>query len=646
MKKFTNALINEDSPYLLQHAHNPLDWMAWSEAAFEKAQKEEKLVFLSIGYSTCHWCHVMERESFENEEIANRVNQNYVSIKVDREEMPHIDKMYQDVHYLLQRRAGGWPLSIIMTPQREVIFAATYLPPKSRNNMMGFRELTDFIAEKYHNDFDEVQKSADSIKRAYAKYVEQKKDIQELDKNIVDTFIDNTKQSFDEEYKGIGNAPKFPHTSTFDTLIDIHKLTKSYEPLHMALESYEAMAKGGIYDQIEGGFYRYSVDEAWRIPHFEKMLYTNAELIVGYAKLYACEKNELFKETVIQSIEAMQERFLKEGLYLSASDADSDGVEGRYFTFTYEEAKKALEADGIDAHKVLEYFGITKFGNFEHGLSNPHVNSHDKPKNLLHVKEILKKLRSHVSYPFIDYKVLTSWNALMINALFEAGKYIDEKYTSEALSSLETLLKSLHVKGVLYHQVVTNSPLKIKALLEDYAFLIEALLKAYQSCLDEKYLSLADDLTHEGIKKFYKNEQWYLSDDGFESLAPLEDASYKSAMATMIQNIYRVSLLKEDAKLLTLAQTMSENISGSLVSYPHAYSEGLKCALMYLYPSIVIKTSKQNALHVKSILQQINYPYAYIKVVAIEGFQACTQNNCFYTGEDIEELKKSLKAYM
>lgn len=644
--KYTNELIGEDSPYLLQHAHNPVNWMSWNDKSLQKAKEENKLIFLSIGYSTCHWCHVMEKESFENEAIAMRVNQNYISIKVDREEMPHIDKYYQDVHYLLTKRSGGWPLSIIMTPSQEVIFAATYLPPHSRNNMMGISELTDLIADKYRNDNDEIQKSAHSIKNAIAHYVEQKKDIKPLSKTIVDTFISNTQKSFDTEFKGIGSAPKFPHASTFDTLIDIHNITHSYEPLHMVLEAFEAMAQGGIYDQIEGGFYRYSVDEAWMIPHFEKMLYTNAELIESYAKLYKIENNLLFKAVVEESIASMNERFLKEGLYLSASDADSDGVEGRYFVFDYNEAFDALTKEGINASEALAYFGITRLGNFEHGFSNPHIIGENKPSNILHVKKILKTLRSQIKYPFIDYKILTSWNALMISALFEAGRNIDKKYADDAMLSLTALLETLHVKDVLYHQLVFGSTLKVKGLLEDYAFLMDALLKAHQYTLEEKYLTLAYKLSLESIEKFYKNDMWYLSDGDFQASAPLEDSSYKSALAKMIQNLFTLSLLKEDNAMLECAKEMLENISGSLVKYPHAYAEALKGSFYLLYGQIVIKTSLEQSLHVKEMLKSIAYPYIYLKIDEEKAFHACSHERCFYHGSDMEELKKHIFDYL
>lgn len=584
MKK-SNALIHEDSPYLRQHAHNPVNWMAWNAASFEKAKNENKLIFLSIGYSTCHWCHVMERETFEDEVSASLLNADYVSIKVDREEMPDVDKYYQDIHYLLTKRSGGWPLSMIMTPDQKVIFAATYLPPLSANGRMGFRDLVTFIKDKFHNEFEEIQKSAKSIEDAIKHFEHSFEQKEHIDKSVIDVFVANVKASFDDIHKGIGDAPKFPHASTFNTLIDIYKQTGSLEALYMSEDAIEAMASGGIFDQIEGGFYRYSVDAAWVIPHFEKMLYTNAELIEVCAKLYGISPKPLFKETFERCIEAMDERFLKEGLYLSASDADSEGDEGKYFVFKYQEAKERLLKNGFDDHEaeeVLAYFSITKAGNFEEGLSNPCINiESEKPPKIEEAFKLLKELRQGVAYPFIDTKVLTSWNALMVTSLFEAGK-IEKRYTTKAQNVLDKLCARLHVKSVLYHQLVLGGTLKVEALLEDYAFLIEALIIASNETDEKKYLELAVLLSDEAMAKFYKNGIWYLSDKAFKAKAPLEDSSYKSAMAVMIKNIFELSKLNHDNALHVKATMMLENVAGSLKKYPHAYPEAIKSVLFYM----------------------------------------------------------------
>lgn len=576
----TNELIHEDSPYLLQHAHNPVNWMAWSEKALLKAKNENRLIFLSIGYSTCHWCHVMERETFEDEVSAKVLNDSFVSIKVDREEMPDLDKYYQDVHYLLTKRSGGWPLSIIMTPTQQVIFAGTYLPPQSAQGRMGFRELTSFIKGKFDDEYEEVQKSAQSIEAAIKHYERSFEQKQSIDKvAVVEAFVSNVKASYDDVSKGVGSAPKFPHASTWNALLDIYAHTKNLEALYMSEDALSAMAQGGINDQIEGGFYRYSVDEAWVIPHFEKMLYTNAELIEVYAKLYTLTQKPLFNEVVDKTIEAMDERFLKEGLYLSASDADSEGEEGKYFVFGFAEAKEALLKGGLneaETKEVLNYFGITKFGNFEHQRTNPILTCNDKPARLNEAIAILKLERQKVAYPFIDTKILTSWNALMVTALFEAGKI------EKAKGVLDTLLNTLHVNGILYHQIVLGGSLKVEALLEDYAFVIESLLRGYAHTKESRYLELAKKLSHEAEHKFYKEETWYLSDKAFRAKAVLEDNSYKSPLSTMIKNLFELAKIEDDTALFIRTKDMLESFGASIQKYAHAYPEAVRAITLYM----------------------------------------------------------------
>jgi uncharacterized protein YyaL (SSP411 family) len=576
----TNELIHEDSPYLLQHAHNPVNWMAWNDKALLKAKDENKLIFLSIGYSTCHWCHVMERETFEDDMSAKVLNDSYVSIKVDREEMPDLDKYYQDVHYLLTKRSGGWPLSIIMTPTQQVIFAGTYLPPQSGQGRMGFRELTSFIKGKFDDDFAEVQKSAQSIEAAikhYERSFEQKESIHT--DAVVEGFVSNVKASYDDVSKGIGSSPKFPHASTWNTLLDIYTKTGNVEALYMSEDALTAMARGGINDQIEGGFYRYSVDEAWVIPHFEKMLYTNAELIEVYAKLFRLTQKSLFQEVVDTTIEAMDERFLKEGMYLSASDADSEGEEGKYFVFGFVQVKEALLNGGLneaEVKEVMDYFGITKFGNFEHQTTNPVLTCNEKPARLNEAIAILKEEREKVAYPFIDTKILTAWNALMVTALFEAS------YVEKAKNVLDMLLKSLHVNGILYHQIVLGGSLKVEALLEDYAFLIEALLCAYAHTQEAHYVALAKKLSHEAEQKFYKEETWYLSDKAFCAKAVLEDNSYKSPLSTMIKNLFELAKLEDDTALFIRAKDMLESFGVGIQKYAHAYPEAVRAMTLYM----------------------------------------------------------------
>lgn len=402
--KYTNKLIEEDSPYLQQHAHNPVNWYAWGEEAFLKAKSENKLIFLSVGYSTCHWCHVMEEESFENEDVAKILNKYYISIKVDREEMPHVDKYYQDVHNLLNKRGGGWPLTILLTPERKAFFAATYLPSEEQYGRPGIKSLLLKIQGVFDTDAKKIINSSNEIERILKNHRESSDEQRLLDASLVSTFVDAVEASFDIEHAGIGVAPKFPHASTVETLLDVYAVSHNEQALELATSMLKAMANGGIYDQIEGGFYRYSVDAKWMIPHFEKMLYTNAEMLSAYAKAYLLTKDEFYKNIVDEVIAFTQVRFEKESLLYSASDADSligdKKEEGAYFVFEYEETKEYLKTNGYsdaEVNIILEYFNITKLGNFEDDSNNPYLSGAKVPDNLLEVKKILTKLRGKKS---------------------------------------------------------------------------------------------------------------------------------------------------------------------------------------------------------------------------------------------------------
>jgi len=646
--QYSNDLIHEDSPFLKQHAHNPVHWMPWGDKAFAKAKKENKLIFLSIGYSTCHWCHVIERETFENKSSAKILNDHYVSILVDREEMPDIDKYYQNVFYLLNKRAGGWPLNIIMTPNRKVIFAATYLPPVDTQNISSFNHIMSFIADKFKTEPRKIEKSANSIAAALTRYNATDTQKASIDTSVLDAFVNGVKGSFDEMNKGIGQAPKFPHASTFDALLDIYKTTKNQEALFMAKDALEAMAKGGINDQIEGGFFRYSTDEAWMIPHFEKMLYTNAELVEAYANLYSIKPIPLVKKTIEDTIKNMDERFLQNGLYKSASDADSEGVEGKYFVFEYASAKKTLEDAGFDkaaTEEVLKYLNITKYGNFENSSTNPYIDEAKTPQNLTKAKEVLKQLRSHVAYPFIDDKILTSWNAMMASALFDAG-VIDGKYAKKGVKLVDDILKHLRKDGVLYHQFLFGSTLRVKGLLEDYAFLIDALIKANQYTQDPKYLHIAKKLTHEAIQKFYKNNTWYLSDGDFKSKASLDDSSYKSASAQMIQNIFTISLLEGDTNLYFKAQDMVSYVASVIKNYPSAYPEAIKTVMMDKIGEIVLKGPKEKIKELQKIQHDALYPFIYIVETKEDILQACSNTECFSHSQDKKKMEEDIKKYL
>ncbi len=633
-----NRLKHEDSPYLQQHAHNPVNWYPWCDEAFEKAKKEDKLIFLSIGYSTCHWCHVMEKESFENDSVAKVLNKDFIAIKVDREEYPHIDRHYQDIYALMNRRGGGWPLTIVMTPDRRVFFSATYMPSDDKFGRAGLKGMMKVLVDAYKNKKEEVLKSATSIEEAVARMgaatANQKVS---LDLSITKHFVQEIEANFDTKNKGIGTSPKFPHASTLDTLLDIYRISDDKKALQMSIDTLIAMSKGGIYDQIEGGFYRYSVDEMWLIPHFEKMLYTNAELLSAYANAYALTKEPRFKTVVKETIQNINERFFKEGMFYSASDADSDGKEGKYFVFDYHDSMKDLKSAGV-SKDILDYFSIYPEGNFEHKQTNPYLSGMNAPKDLEKGKAILRANRQKKNYPFIDYKVQTSWNGMYLVGLFKAAKYVDKVYEKEALHSLDVLIENLYRDGELYHQIIISKAAKVKGYLEDYAFLISALMEGYAVDFEDKYLTLAKTLSDKAVAKFYKNSVWYMSDDDFKAKAEFYDASYASSLAIMIENLLKIALLTDNQKLYAFAQNNLDTQLAALKSVPSQYPSGLTTYLQSLLSPVVIKSSKQNLSKQKETLNAIHYPYILLKPSADENFLACKIDNCFAIDKNLKNV--------
>ncbi len=636
-----NELQHEESPYLQQHASNPVAWFPWGEKALEKAKKENKLIFLSIGYSTCHWCHVMEEESFENETIAKLLNDNYVSIKVDREEHPNIDKYYQKVYQLINQKSGGWPLTVIMTPDAKVFFTATYLPAQAQYRTKGLNQILPELHELFTTNKENVYLMAHNISKATTQNnILEDNPALRIDDNLSNIFLAQVGERYDQKNKGIGERPKFPHATTFDTLLNIVRLTLDFDAKTMADDALIAMAKGGIYDQIEGGFYRYATDEAWMIPHFEKMLYTNAELIETYANAYKMSANPLFKKIINETIENIYARFENDHLFYSASDADSDKVEGKYFLFNYEESLKTLIKNSFthnEAKEALAYFNISEEGNFEDKMSNPYLTSKQEPKNITKIKEILFQIRAKRNYPFIDKKVQTSWNALFIGALFKAEE------NEKALKSLDALIKNLYLKDELYHQMLIGKAPKVEAYLEDYAFLISVLIDAYQVTLNKSYLNLAQKLNAKSIKKFYKNNQWLMSNDTFKATADVHDASYRSSMAVSVENILKLAHLSDDYDAYDMAKKMltlnAKKINETASSTPYA----VKVALMLQNSIVVIKASKEILLAHQKEIRELNYPFILIKDVKENDCSACTMQKCFSTHKSIDKVLQDIE---
>ncbi len=639
-----NHLKNEHSPYLQQHADNPVNWYPWGKKAFQKAKKEHKPIFLSIGYSSCHWCHVMEHESFEDEKTAKILNEGFISIKVDREERPDIDKHFQDVYRLMNGRPGGWPTSIFLTEELKPFYSATYIPDEPKYGMMSFNALLDVISDKYKHDKKTLVTEADRV----LQHLNPKKDkIQatKLDESIVGRVSDQAKQLFDTQDGGFNKAPKFPQASTLDLLLDVYKLTDNKETLNMALFSLSSMARGGLRDLVDGGFCRYSTDNEWLVPHFEKMTYDNALLSEVYLKAYHITKNDFYKNIAFETIDFMLEKMSKNSLFYSASDADTDTEEGKYFVYSYEKALELFEKVNIPnkAHKKLaKDLHITKEGNFE-GKNIIRIDDSDSSEIPYYAKamEALKRQREKRAYPFIDTKVIVSWNAMMIKALFQAAR-ADSKYLKFAITSLDKLLETMYINSQLFHSTLIGKEPKIEAFLEDYAFLAEALIEAYESTLDETYLITATKLTNTAIEKYYVHGKWKFSRGEFETDADIYDSSYPSSVSTMLSALYSISSLVDIVYKKFVYKTL-EMYSYDVMRQPISTPKMTRMVIRYLKDDIIIKAKEEKlAMHITE-LDTISYPFALIKNDTNDGFMLCNSNSCFAHEKDFNSVLKILE---
>lgn len=629
----SNRLALEDSPYLQQHKENPIDWFPWSDEAFEKAKSEHKAIFISIGYSSCHWCHVMEHEVFENPEIAEFVNQHFVCIKVDREERPDIDKHYQELHMLLNRRSGGWPLSIFCTPENKPFYAATYIPPHNQNQMMGFSELTAIIAEKVAAKDEKLFQNADEI----TQFMRPKNDsIQAtvLNDNIISLFIRQAEHNYDEENGGFSKAPKFPHASTLMSLLLIDRLHNDDKIRSIVTHTLDSIALGGMYDQIDGGFCRYSTDELWLVPHFEKMAYDNALLCELYAQAGIVYQHENYLRIARESADFMMTNMMENDLFYSASDADSEGEEGRYFVYSHDEIITSLEVCGVDnVQEAAQIIGASREGNFE-GHCIIRLSSSTKPEWFNCVKEELRALRQTRIYPFIDRKVITAWNAMMIKALFVLGK-TESRYTLQAVASLTKLKETMISDTGLKHSTLIHKTSKIDAFLEDYAYLCDALIEAYQSTLNESYLVDAQRFANKALELFYEGGKWYFSRGDFNTLAELDDGTYPSALGIMVGVLQNLGMLL-DPKYTHFAFKSLEYVSLKLMKTPIYYPTLTARTIAHIKEKRVIKN---NSAELSRISRSFSYPFVLLKNdESLESFTVCGENSCFAATNEITKL--------
>ncbi|NFH67606.1 thioredoxin domain-containing protein [Clostridium botulinum] len=523
MGKKTNRLIKEKSPYLLQHAYNPVDWYPWGEEAFEKAKIEDKPVFLSIGYSTCHWCHVMERESFEDEEVAEALNKNFISIKVDREERPDVDNIYMNFCQAYTG-SGGWPLTIIMTPDKKPFFAGTYFPKWGKYNIPGIMDVLRSISNLWREDKNKILESSNRISEQIERFQDNHRE-GELEEYIIEEAIKTLLDNFDNQYGGFGTYPKFPTAHYILFLLRYYYFKKDKKILDVINKTLTNMYKGGIFDHIGFGFSRYSTDNKWLVPHFEKMLYDNALLSMAYTEAYEATKNPLFKDITEKILNYVKKSMTsEEGGFYSAEDADSEGVEGKFYLWTKEEIMDILGEE--EGELYCKIYDITSKGNFENkniaNLINTDLKTVDNNKDKLEkIREKLFEYREKRIHPHKDDKILTSWNALMIVAFSKAGRSLkNDNYIEIAKKSANFIIENLmDEKGTLYARI-REGERGNEGFIDDYAFFLWALIELYEASFDIYYLEKSIEVADSMIDLFWHKESggFYLYSKNSEKL--------------------------------------------------------------------------------------------------------------------------------
>ncbi len=511
--KYTNRLIHETSPYLQQHAHNPVDWYPWGDEAFARAGAENKPILLSIGYSACHWCHVMEHESFEDEEVAMLMNDLFINMKVDREERPDLDEVYMNAVQMLTGR-GGWPMTVFLTPDGKPFYGGTYFPPEDRYGVQGFPRVLRAVAQAYRERPEEVKKSVEKILSGLNRMADFQESQRTFSLEAIGQSAEQLSQAYDPEYGGLGRAPKFPNAGVFELFLRHYWRSKERRFLDMVTHTLTKMAEGGIYDHLGGGFHRYSVDEKWLVPHFEKMLYDNAQLTRIYAQVFIITKEPFFKRVVEETADyLLREMLSPEGGFYSTQDADSEGQEGKFFTWSHE------EIIGILGEKAGEIFSrtydVSDFGNFEgknilHPILTLEQAAKFFRKERQEIERIMAEARARLFQerekrvrPFRDEKILISWNGLMLSCLAEAIKVsASPRYIEAAAKTVKLIFTRIFRDGFLLH-THKDGQAKLHGYLDDYAFLAAGLLDLYEATLEGSTLEQVLQLAEMMIREFW-----------------------------------------------------------------------------------------------------------------------------------------------
>ena len=593
-----NHLIHEKSPYLLQHVENPVDWYPWGEEAFQKAKKEDKPIFLSIGYATCHWCHVMAHESFEDEEVARVLNRSFVAIKVDREERPDVDQIYMSVCQALTGQ-GGWPLSIFMTSEGGPFFAGTYFPKQGRMGMPGFIDLLQRIAAAWQTEREKILQGSAEIRRVIRQEAGPAAEGSATQAELRKAYA-QLSRSFDVTWGGFGKAPKFPSPHHLTYLLRWQKRNQDPQAAEMVIKTLEAMRQGGIFDHLGFGFHRYSVDERWLVPHFEKMLYDQAMLAMAYLEAYQALGKENFAETAREIFAyVLRDMTSPEGGFYSAEDADSEGREGLFYVWTPAEVKKHLGAESGDL--FCRFYGITPEGNFEDGLSIPHVSISGEAfaarekipvsnlsKILAEAREKLFQVRAKRVHPLKDDKILTAWNGLMIAALSKGFSALqDPAFSSAAEKAADFILRRMRPASGRLQRRYRLGHIAYPGYLDDYACFIWGLIELYEATFNPRYLAAAVELHRIQIELFWDDSGggfFMTAKDGEELIArpkDLYDGAAPSGNSVAFLNLLRLGRMCGNPDWEKMADRMIRSFAGSIGEYPMAHTH-LMIGLDYL----------------------------------------------------------------
>jgi uncharacterized protein YyaL (SSP411 family) len=634
-----NRLEGASSPYLRQHAHNPVDWYPWGEEALARARQLERPIFLSIGYSACHWCHVMERESFEDEAVAQILNEHFVSIKVDREERPDLDQIYITAVQLMTRH-GGWPMSVFLTPDLQPFYGGTYFPPTDRHGMPSFRRVLQAVIEAWQNRRAELVEQAKQL----TGHVQQAMQVEAqaeaaggLDDSLLRNAGNYLRRAFDPTYGGFGQAPKFPHPMDLRLLLRLRKRFGDDGALQMATITLDQMARGGIYDQLGGGFHRYSTDARWLVPHFEKMLYDNALLAVAYIEAFQYTGTSLYRGLVEDTLGYVaREMTSPEGAFYSTQDADSQGVEGKFFVWSKSEIEDALGKD--EAALFCSVYDVTSEGNWEgHNILNRSRNDEQEARlHKLPVEELRRRLRAgrvklfgrreQRIKPGLDDKVLTSWNALMITAFARAGQvFANAEYVQRAAAAADFVLTRMRSpEGRLYRtfRPGTDQP-PLNAYLEDYAYLIDALVTLYEASFEPRWVSAARQLADTLFEQFWDEREggfFYTGKDHEKLIGrgkdPHDNAT-PSGNAMAVTGLLRLGALTGDRRVLERAEKTLQLFRGVMAEMPSAASQMLIALDFYLGPvrEVVVVGAAANAA-VQQVLGRLRRDFEPHQVLA------------------------------